>query len=123
MFAFGSAGFHGSTGGQALSAIVAGMVPTRSGQGYWLWGQDGSIHAFGDAADLGDYQRLAPSQQTLPSGGVDAFHALIAQPNSGYTLWAASPLGPPPSLRPFTFSGPPPPPPVAPPPPPLLGLP
>ncbi|HEY2430331.1 MAG TPA: hypothetical protein VGI06_15430 [Acidimicrobiales bacterium] len=126
IFAFGSAGFHGSTGGQPLNALVAGLVPTRTGQGYWIWCQDGSIRPFGDAAGLGDYQGLPSSQQSLPSDGVDAFHALVPQCGSQYTLWAVSPLGPPPSPRAFVFSAAPStPPPLTPQPPlpPLPGLP
>ncbi|MFI5040283.1 MAG: hypothetical protein ACHQNA_00295, partial [Acidimicrobiales bacterium] len=106
VFCFGSAGFHGSTGGRGLRALAGGIATTPSGGGYWIWGQDGSAFAFGDAPDLGDYPRLAPPARTLPSDGIDAFAAMSVEPGAGYTLWAASPLGPPPGLAPFRFAGP-----------------
>ena len=49
VFAFGSAGYHGSTGGMALDRPIVGMAPSPSGGGYWLVGSDGGIFAFGDA--------------------------------------------------------------------------
>src|SRR5258705_12952017 len=33
----------------SLSAPIVGIGATRSGQGYWLLGQDGGIFSFGDA--------------------------------------------------------------------------
>ena len=36
MFSFGTASFHGSMGGTALNAPVAGMAATPDGHGYWL---------------------------------------------------------------------------------------
>jgi hypothetical protein len=44
IFAFGDAGFHGSLGGQTLSAPIAGMIP--NGNGYTLIGQDGQLYPF-----------------------------------------------------------------------------
>jgi hypothetical protein len=44
IFAFGDAGFHGSLGGQTLSAPIAGMIP--NGSGYTLIGQDGQLYPF-----------------------------------------------------------------------------
>jgi len=49
IFAYGSADFHGSMGGQPLNAPIVGMAPSGDGQGYWLVGSDGGIFAFGDA--------------------------------------------------------------------------
>jgi hypothetical protein len=49
LFAFGDAGFHGSTGGVRLNAPVVGMAPTASGDGYWMVAEDGGVFAFGDA--------------------------------------------------------------------------
>jgi len=108
VFAFGSAHYHGSTGSRPLTALVAGLVPTATGRGYWLWAVDGSVYAFGDALHLGAYPSLPSSRRTLPSDGIDAFHALVVRPSSGYTLWAVSPLGPPPSVETYAFAGEPP---------------
>ena len=105
IFSFGSARYYGSAGGQALRALIGGMVPTATGKGYWLWGQDGSIFHFGDATDLGDYPRLTASQRQLPADGLDAFHALVVTPGMGYSLWGASPLGPPPTIHRYDFGG------------------
>jgi hypothetical protein len=53
VFAYGTASFHGSMGGQHLNAPVVGMAPTPDGQGYWLVASDGGVFAFGDAAFFG----------------------------------------------------------------------
>lgn len=53
VFAFGDAGFFGSTGGVALERPVVGMEATASGQGYWLVASDGGVFAFGDAGYFG----------------------------------------------------------------------
>ena len=103
IFCFGDASFHGSTGGEGLRALIGGLVPTGTGNGYYLWGQDGSIFAFGDATDQGDYPRLPSTSRTLPADGIDAFYALVLSSPSGYSLWAMSPLGPPPTKHTFTF--------------------
>jgi hypothetical protein len=49
VFAFGTALFHGSMGGQHLNAPVVAMAATATGKGYWLAAADGGIFAFGDA--------------------------------------------------------------------------
>ena len=41
IFAYGDAGFDGSTGGLHLNAPVVGMAATPSGHGYWLVASDG----------------------------------------------------------------------------------
>jgi len=53
IFSFGSAGFHGSTGGTHLNKPIVGMAPTLDGAGYWMVASDGGIFAFGDAPFLG----------------------------------------------------------------------
>jgi hypothetical protein len=53
VFAYGGAGFHGSTGGMALNQPVVGMAPTPSGHGYWLVASDGGVFAYGDAGFFG----------------------------------------------------------------------
>jgi hypothetical protein len=53
IFAFGDAGFFGSTGAMKLARPIVGMAPTPSGQGYWLVASDGGIFAFGDAGFFG----------------------------------------------------------------------
>ena len=53
IFAFGDAGFYGSTGGLALNRPIVGMASTPDGNGYWLVASDGGIFAFGDAGFYG----------------------------------------------------------------------
>jgi hypothetical protein len=58
IFAFGDAGFFGSTGGLSLAKPIVGMAPVpssagSSGAGYWLVASDGGIFAFGDAGFFG----------------------------------------------------------------------
>ena len=58
IFAFGDAGFFGSTGAMSLAKPIVGMAPVPSGTGpsgagYWLVASDGGIFAFGDAGFFG----------------------------------------------------------------------
>ena len=53
IFAFGSAGFHGSTGALTLNKPIVGMAATPDGKGYWLVATDGGIFSFGDAGFYG----------------------------------------------------------------------
>ena len=49
IFSFGTAHFHGSTGGMHLNAPIVGIASTQDGEGYWLVAKDGGVFAFGDA--------------------------------------------------------------------------
>ena len=53
IFAYGDAGFFGSTGAVKLNQPIVATAGTPSGQGYWLVASDGGIFAFGDAAFYG----------------------------------------------------------------------
>ncbi len=53
IFAFGDAGFFGSTGAMTLNQPVVGMAATPAGLGYWLVARDGGLFAFGDASFFG----------------------------------------------------------------------
>ena len=53
IFAFGGAGFFGSTGAIRLASPVVGMANTPSNVGYWLVAGDGGVFAFGDAGFYG----------------------------------------------------------------------
>jgi hypothetical protein len=52
IFAFGDAGFHGSTGAIKLNKPITGMVASDDGSGYWLVASDGGVFAF-DAPFVG----------------------------------------------------------------------
>ena len=53
VFTFGDAHFYGSLGGTPLPAPVIGLVPTRTGKGYWLELADASVTRRGDARNEG----------------------------------------------------------------------
>ncbi len=53
IFAFGDAGFYGSTGDLRLNRPIVGMGATPTRQGYWLVGSDGGVFSFGDAGFFG----------------------------------------------------------------------
>jgi subtilisin family serine protease len=53
IFAFGKAGFFGSTGSLRLNRPIVSMAVTPTGNGYWLVASDGGIFAFGDAVFQG----------------------------------------------------------------------
>src|SRR5207244_121475 len=53
IFAFGDAGFYGSTGNIKLAKPIVDIVPTPTGRGYWMAASDGGIFAFGDAGFFG----------------------------------------------------------------------
>ncbi|HVX20774.1 MAG TPA: hypothetical protein VHB02_05455 [Acidimicrobiales bacterium] len=53
IFAFGTAPFYGSMGGQPLNQPMVGMATTPDGHGYWLVAADGGLFAFGDAQFYG----------------------------------------------------------------------
>ncbi|MGH3116475.1 MAG: S8 family peptidase, partial [Gaiellales bacterium] len=81
IFAFGDAGFFGSTGGIKLNSPIIAMAATPSGQGYWLSATDGGIFAFGDAGFFGS------------TGGIKLNSPIIAMAatpsGQGYWLSAA----------------------------------
>jgi Peptidase A4 family/Putative Ig domain len=62
VFAFGTAGYFGSTGAIKLNRPIVGMAPTADGQGYWLVASDGGIFAFGDAGFFGSTGAMTLNQ-------------------------------------------------------------
>jgi len=73
IFAFGDAGFFGSTGNIRLNQPIVGMASTPSGNGYWLVATDGGIFAFGDAGFFGSTGNIRLNQPIVgmastPSG-------------------------------------------------------
>jgi hypothetical protein len=74
IFAFGAAGFHGSTGALRLNRPVVGMASTADDQGYWLVASDGGIFSFGDARFYGSTGGIHLNQPIVgmaatPDGG------------------------------------------------------
>ncbi len=53
VFAYGTASFDGSMGGQHLNAPIVGAASTPDGKGYWLVASDGGVFSFGDASFYG----------------------------------------------------------------------
>jgi len=62
IFAFGSAGFFGSTGSLHLVLPVVGMTVALRGSGYWMVAADGGIFAFGSAGFFGSMPAVFAAQ-------------------------------------------------------------
>ena len=94
---------------QPVRSPIGGLVSTPTGNGYLIWGQDGSVYPFGDAPAFGGYPSLTPG--SVPVVGDDAFVGFDtditgsgrAARVAGYTLWAVSDVGPPPSVAGIHF--------------------
>ncbi len=77
VFAYGDAGFYGSTGNHPLNAPIMGIASTPNGAGYWLVGADGGVFAYGDAGFYGSLggtagqsgQSGSPRRPTEPATG------------------------------------------------------
>ena len=65
VFAFGDAGYHGSTGGARLNQPIVGIAATPSGNGYWLAASDGGVFSFGDARFFGSTGGLRLNQPIM----------------------------------------------------------
>ena len=94
VFAYGDAGFHGSTGVTKLNHPVVGMARTASGDGYWLVSAEGRVFAFGAAEHHGSLSSAPPS----PVIGIAATPAgngywLVTENGSIYSFGAAPFLG------------------------------
>ena len=48
IFTFGDAAFYGSTAADATTDPAEKIVPTSSGQGYWIEDQNGTMYPFGE---------------------------------------------------------------------------
>ena len=71
IFAFGDAGFLGSTGDLRLNSPIVAMAKTVTGKGYWLVAADGGIFTFGDAGffgSTGDLRLNSPIVGMAPTG-------------------------------------------------------
>jgi hypothetical protein len=73
VFGFGAAKYLGGLVGKGLSAPIAGIAASPTGQGYWLVGTDGAVYAFGDAryaGGVGNQQLQGPivGMAATPSG-------------------------------------------------------
>jgi hypothetical protein len=79
VFAFGTAAFHGSIGGQPLARPVVGMASTPDGGGYWEAAADSGVFAFGTAR----FSPLLP--QNTPSGvvGTDPRSSIVGVAAAG----------------------------------------
>ncbi len=67
MFAFGSAQFYGSEGGQRPDVPVVGVVPAPGGKGHWLDAGDGGVFGFGTTPFEGS---TADTTLTVPVVGM-----------------------------------------------------
>ena len=69
IFTFGSATFHGSTGGMQLQRPVVAITPTATRGGYWLVASDGGIFAFGNAGVYGSIPGIGLAPAGTPGTG------------------------------------------------------
>lgn len=66
---------------------IVGIASSKSGRGYFLWGSDGGVFAFGDAKEVGSYPGLTPAQREGErSFGGGSFELLAS--GTGYRLTA-----------------------------------
>ena len=110
IFAFGNSSFHGSIpgiglapagsagGGPKLAAPIVAMVPSISGQGYFMVASDGGVFAFGDARfagscpGIGGCSGAAVAVMPDASGGG---YWLVTASGSVYTFGDAASYGSP----------------------------
>jgi hypothetical protein len=79
VYAFGDAGFYGSTGLVALNEPVVGMARSAGGTGYWLASSEGRIASFGSAVHHGNVPVI---DQRRPIVGIGS------TPGNGYVVAA-----------------------------------
>jgi ribosomal protein L24E len=53
IFAYGDAGFYGSTGSIVLNQPIVGMAAAPDGNGYWFVASDGGVFNYGSAGFAG----------------------------------------------------------------------
>ena len=68
IFAYGDAGFHGSTG-LTLNKPIVGMATTPDGKGYWLVATDGGIFTYGDGGFYGSAGAMALNKPIVGLAG------------------------------------------------------
>ena len=90
VFAFGDSTFEGSLpglgiapagtvgAGPSLDAPIIGMVPSATGHGYFMVGEDGGVFAFGDARFEGSCPGI---------GGCPGIAASVVPDSTGYGYW------------------------------------
>ena len=96
IFAFGNAPFEGSIpglgilpygypgGGRKLAAPIVGMVPSSTGQGYFMVGADGGVFAFGDAKFNGSCPSI---------GGCSGSAVAVMPDGTGNGYWLVTTTG------------------------------
>ncbi len=95
IFAFGDAGFFGSTGAVKLAKRIQQMSATPSGKGYWMVAGDGGIFAFGDAKFYGSAVDGGPEKRIvdLASSATGNGYYLTASNGAVYAYGDATPYG------------------------------
>ena len=112
IFSFGDSGFYGSIPGlglhpagsglpNSLDAPIVGMVPTRTGHGYFMVASDGGVFAFGDARFEGSCPGIGgcsgAAVAVMPDQSGNGYWLVTA--NGGVFAFGDAPFygGPPPS--------------------------
>ena len=92
VFAFGDAGYHGSTGGAPGPFPIVAIVPTPSGRGYWLVASDESTFPFGDAGSLPAASLPTPAIVAAIGSGTDGGLRLVDASGGTRVLGDATPV-------------------------------
>lgn len=87
---FGNSRFYGSMAGRPMNAPVVAMAYTKSGNGYWLIGEDGGIFNFGDAPLLGPAFHYY-KDWNIGLGTQSPIVGICADDNGGYTIMTDNP--------------------------------
>ncbi|HLM95073.1 MAG TPA: hypothetical protein VK283_02090, partial [Acidimicrobiales bacterium] len=115
IFSFGDSGFYGSIPGlglhpagsglpNSLDGPIVGMVPTRTGHGYFMVARDGGVFAFGDARFEGSCPGIGgcsgAAVAVMPDQSGNGYWLVTA--NGGVFAFGDAPYygGPPPSSVP-----------------------
>ena len=95
VFAYGSAGFYGSTGNIVLNQPIVGATSTPDGHGYWLVARDGGVFSFGATTFYGSTGNLVLRQPIVGISRTDDNHGywLVAQDGGVFSFGDAKFFG------------------------------
>lgn len=95
IFAYGDAGYFGSTGNLTLNQPIVGMAATPTGKGYWMVAADGGIFAYGDARYHGSTGHLTLNEPIvgMAASATGDGYWLVARDGGIFTFGDATYLG------------------------------
>ena len=92
VFAYGSAGFFGSTGSIVLNQPIIALAQTPDDRGYWLVAADGGVFSFGDAAFYGSTGSIVLNQPIVGATSTPDGHGywLVARDGGVFSFGATT---------------------------------